>query len=319
MPKRLLIAIALLIVAGFLVFTMTYTVRYTEAAVVTTFGKADENSVVTEPGLKFPIFPVFNSVTKYDTRARFIEPAAETFSTADQRQLVIQGFLTWRVADPLAFYNRHRGEAGSSINEHYRIAENNLRSRFRSALAELSGFTSDELFSAETGASKLLELEQAILENMRNPADASVAGVSAFGVEVDLVGITSIEFPQSVSQEVFGLMQGERNKVASEAEAEGVAEAANITASARNDAERILEFARLRAGELRNKGELEAANWLAQRMEEPELAAFLQRLELFEGLGKRATLVLPTSMYGMEVFDLGEMRGLINEIEQDNE
>lgn len=302
MPRALLIGFSILIVIALVVFSSTYTVRFTESAVVTRFGKANEDSVVRDAGLKWKLPAPFSSVTKYDTRARFIEPGAETFSTADQTQLVVQGFLTWRVDDPLQFYKRHRGTAGSSVSEHYRVAENNLRSIFRSALSEISGFTRDELFNPND--SKLEELEDAIKRRMTDPSDEEVDGVGEYGIAIDLVGITSIEMPQAVTEQVFKLMQSEQRTKAASTESEGQAEAAKIRAEGNTAAERILAFARLRAAELQNRGELEAARFIQTQATEPKLAEFLQRVELLkEGLGRQTTLILPTSFYGVELFD----------------
>ena len=304
MPRALLLIIGLLILAGFGLFASTYTVRFTENAVVTQFGQADEDSVVSAPGLKWKLPSPLSTVTKYDKRARFLEPAPETFATADQSQLVVQAFITWRVDDPLTFYKRHRGEAGSSTSEHYRVAENNLRSILRSALSEVSGFSREELFAAGSGNSKLRELEDAIKRRMTTPPDEGVEGVGAYGIAIDLVGITSIELPESVTQQVFALMQAGREKITNETRSEGEATAQLITSEAESSAERIVQFAELRAGELRNRGEREAERFLARQAVNPELAVFLQQLKLLEdNIGRRTTLVLPTDFFSLSIFD----------------
>ena len=304
MPRALLLIIGLLILAGFGRFASTYTVRFTENAVVTQFGQADEDSVVSAPGLKWKLPSPLSTVTKYDKRARFLEPAPETFATADQSQLVVQAFITWRVDDPLTFYKRHRGEAGSSTSEHYRVAENNLRSILRSALSEVSGFSREELFAAGSGNSKLRELEDAIKRRMTTPPDEGVEGVGAYGIAIDLVGITSIELPESVTQQVFALMQAGREKITNETRSEGEATAQLITSEAESSAERIVQFAELRAGELRNRGEREAERFLARQAVNPELAVFLQQLKLLEdNIGRRTTLVLPTDFFSLSIFD----------------
>ena len=302
MPRALLIGLSILILIALVVFSSTYTVRFTESAVITRFGKADENSVVRDAGLKWKLPAPFSSVTKYDTRARFFEPGAETFTTADDDQYVVQGFFTWRVDDPLQFYKRHRGAAGSSISEHYRVAENNLRSIFRSALSEISGFTSDELFNPEGTA--LDELEEAVKRRMVNPEDEEVDGVGEYGIAIDLVGVSSIEMPQAITEQVFNLMQSEQRTRAASTESEGRAEAAKIRAEGTTSAELILDFARVRASELQGRGELAAAEFLQQQATEPKLAEFLQRIELVkDGLGRQTTLILPPGFYGIELFD----------------
>lgn len=301
MRKAPWIIVVTVLILGFAAFSCVYTVRFTESAVVTTFGRASADSVVTEPGLKLKLPTPFSSVTKYDTRSRFMEPAGETFSTADDVQLVVQGFFTWHVEDPLRFYQRHRGGAGSSTAEHYREAEKYLQSSFRSALAEVSNFSRDELFAP--GDSKLVDLEEDIIRRLTASADEEGFDVADYGIGIDLVGITSIELPQQVTSQVFALMQSERQKVAASAEGEGEALAASIRAQGRTDAQRILAFADLRASALRSRGENEAARWLAEQNKNPELAEFLQKLELMrQGLGTRSTFVVGTDVFGFDVF-----------------
>ena len=313
MPRSLLIIFAIVIALGFVLFASTYTVRFTETAVVTRLGQADENSVVKEPGLGWKLPSPLSSVTKYDKRARFLEPAPETFPTSDRVQLVVQAFVTWRVDDALKFYQSYRGEAGSSPSEHYREAENTLRSALRSALSEVSSFSRDELFTPTTGQSKLADLENAIKQRMTDPRDKTVAGIGSYGIAIDLVGITSIEMPESVTKEVFESMRAGQEKVAVAARAEGEALAASIRATGRTNAERILAFADLRAAALVNRGELEAADYIGQLNQEPALAEFLQKLELLKSnLGRRTTLILPTSFFGIDIFNPEELFSKLN-------
>src|SRR3954466_12064032 len=100
-----------------LAFTITYTVRFTEAAVLTTFGKADETDVRKDPGLyvKWP-YPI-QSVTTYDKRTRVLSTKFEQLSTADSRQVVVECFCTWKVSDPLLFFRRF-SNAGQRADEH---------------------------------------------------------------------------------------------------------------------------------------------------------------------------------------------------------
>ena len=55
-------------------------------------------------------------VKVYDTRARLLQLPGETQQTADDRQIVLEAFVTWSVADPLVFYQRFGG-AGSEERE----------------------------------------------------------------------------------------------------------------------------------------------------------------------------------------------------------
>jgi membrane protease subunit HflC len=300
MRKWLLALIAIIVAAIFASYMVTYTVSYTDEAVVTTFGRAGDGSVITEPGLKWKLPAPIQSTTVYDTRVRFLEARLEQQQTADDRQIVVRTFLTWRVDDPLTFYQRFSGAAGADIREHYRKAEDTITSLLRGAVSEVSRYELGELFSPEPGASKLSELEQAIYQRIQGGADG---GITDYGVSVEMVGINGVELTENTTKEVFERMKARREKLAAKAESEGSAAATAITSESQSDARRIRAFAELRASELANEGGVEAAAFLAQLQEEPELAVFTQFLDLMTGgFGDQATLVLPTNMFGLGIF-----------------
>ncbi|MEO1130071.1 MAG: SPFH domain-containing protein [Planctomycetota bacterium] len=302
MRVPLLIAIAVIIVGGFLVFMMTFTVGFTEKAVVTTFGKAGPDDVVTDPGLKFKWPAPIQSATVYDTRVRLQEIRDETQQTADQRQVVVGAFLTWRVDDPLLFYQRFRGDAGADPREHYRIAERSLESVFRSAMAEVSRYRFDQLFTTE-GDSSIASLEDAILSRLNASREQGGGEVSRYGIEVKMVGIKSIELPEQATSEVFEQMRSTREKLAADAESQGQSIAASIRSKAESDVRTILDFAANRAAELQAQGDREAARWLEVQQQAPALAEFMRKVEfLRSGFGKSTNIFFTPNTPGLEVF-----------------
>jgi membrane protease subunit HflC len=296
----LLATVALLIVAGFVVYMCSYTVKFTDAAVITTFGKAGAEDVITTPGLRFKWPAPIQQTTVYDTRARFLSTRLETQQTADNRQIVAESFMTWRVTDPLAFYQRFRGSGGASAREHYTKAEETLVSLLRSAMTQVSQYNLTDLLSIEPGASKMAQLEGDVLARLR---DEKGGNVKQYGVEVVMVGISSLTLPKDVTADVFTRMGEGRKRLAAKAESEGQAVATAIKSEAESAAKRIREFAKFRADQIRNRGELEAARYLTALNEDPELATFLQGIEgMREGIGRQATFVLPTSLFGLNYF-----------------
>lgn len=289
------IALAVLIVSGFVVYMSSYTVRFSEQAVVTTFGHVSNTGVVTEPGLRFKWPAPIQSVTLYDTRSRMVTTKSETQQTADDRQIVVQAFIVWRVSDPLAFYKKNRGQGGASAREQYAKAEEQLVSHLRSAMSEVSRFRLGELFTPTRGESRLPELENDILRRVQ--AATQGTGPDAYGVEVLLVGINSIVLPEETTREVFTRMTESRKRLAAQAESEGQARATAIRSEAQNAAKRIREFARFRADQIRNRGDEEAAPYLAELNADPDLASFLALVSAMrEGFGRKLTYVMPASM-----------------------
>jgi len=311
--KTLIYLVTALFLIALLAFACTFTVRFTEAAVVATLGKADKADVIKTPGLRFKI-PYFQQVTKYDMRVRVLTTKLETLNTADNRQVVVETFCTWRVDDPLTFFQRFNN-SGSTAEEHYRAAEMALKSNMRAAGALVSKYRIDQLFTesvAGGAASPLVELETG-MKNVFESASTTTTGVDLrkYGIAAVDVGITRIVLPEETTKSVFERMKTNRERLAKETESKGNALAQSIKAKAESDAHKITDFAERLAQEIRNRGELEAAPYFAQMNTNPELAVFLENMDFIrEAYGKRTTLVLSGSMPGVNLMFPNSLDGL---------
>lgn len=302
--KRLVLwGVVALFVVAIASFMMTYTVSFNEAAVLTTFGQADEDAEAIREGLHFKLPYPFQSVTKYDTRVRLVQARAEAIQTADSRQIIVESFCLWRVSDPLQFYRRFNS-AGERSEDHYREAERTLRDWLRSSLMLTSRYGLGELFPGEGGTSKLVDLESAVLTNLRERAtsDDEGSGLEAYGIQIVQVGINRVALPQETTQTVIERMRTNRARLVKSIESRGLAEASAIESQADSNARRIMSFAELRGEEIKSQGDLEAAQYLAEMAVKPELAVFLKNLDLWRELtSKRTTLLFSTSFPGFEL------------------
>jgi membrane protease subunit HflC len=287
---------------------MTYTVRFTENAVLTTFGKADPaSSIKREPGLYFKLPEPIQSVTKYDTRARFLQVLSETQQTADSRQLTVESFCTWKVTDPLKFFQRF-SNAGDRASDHYKKAEESLWANLRSAMGEISKYRIDELFNPDPSASKLPELEGKVLAVLQSSTKGG-ASLDDYGIKVLTVGINRIELPEQTTQAVFGSMKEDRARLVKEIESRGDSEAQTITSTADSNARKILQFAEAYAADIRRQGDEEAQTYIAQMNEAPEFAVFLKNVDFIRlALSKRITWIVDTTMPGFELMAPGTLR-----------
>lgn len=310
--RRLIIPLlGLIVLAAIASFTMTYTVRFTETAVVTTFGSASEQSIRSQPGLYFKLpFPI-QSVTKYDKRLRVVEARREQQQTGDEFQVVVESFLTYRVVDPLKFF-RAFSNAGSRPIDHFRMAEERvLRDKLRSAMGLTSEYTMSELFDAG-GESALPELEAGMLNQVRGAAGGETVAAD-YGIEVTSVGVSGVLLPEETTRAVIDRMGANRDRLAEQYESEGDAEARKIRTAAESSAETIRVFAERRAKEIVRRGYEDAAPSLAaQQAANPELAVFLRNIDFMkDAMSRRFTLVLSTSDFGLSLFDpavLDELR-----------
>ncbi|MEQ8771195.1 MAG: SPFH domain-containing protein [Phycisphaerales bacterium] len=301
--KALIILVALVFIGAIVLYACSFTVRFTETAVRTTFGKASDSSVITDAGfhLKWP-YPV-QSVTKYDRRVRLVTTRSETQQTADDFQVVVEAYMTYRVADPLLFFQRF-SSAGDRSQDHYRMAEDNvLRSRLRAQLGATSAFRMDDLFTPERGGSSLPELEEQIFTLLSQGSEGGLS-LAEYGVEIVSVGIDRIILPEETTQRVVDRMGANRDRLADGFESEGTAQADSIRAKAEADAQKIREFALVKAAEIEARGHREAVPYLREMSSNADLAVFLAQLDFMsEARAKRATLILPTSDFGFGLFD----------------
>lgn len=305
MQRILWIVLSVIFVLVLVSFTVTYQVRFTEKAVLTTFGKADADAIKGDAGLHFKLPYPIQSVTTYDTRLRFTPAKGQSVTTKDGRLIIVESYCTWRVSDPLKFFQRF-SNAGASSEEHFRKASEVIASSLNGSMTEVGNFSMEELFARESGTSKLPQLEL----NMKKAMAGGGSGVSLseYGVEAKDVGINKIILPEATSKAVNERMAANRDRVAQAIESQAEAEEVGIKGKADSVSKTILAFAERRAQEIRNKGDLEAAQFIRQMNVNPDLAVFLKNIDLLrDSLAKKATLVIPFSAPGMGVFNPAAM------------
>lgn len=301
MRRTLIIMIAIVFLAILLAYTATFSVRFTESGVLTTFGRATEADVKRDAGLYFKWPYPIQSVTKYDTRIRVTPAKLEQQQTKDDQAITVEAFACWRVVDPLKFFQRF-SNAGGRPDEHYALAEGVLKSNLRAALAQVSRYSMGQLFNAQPNASKLPELEATVLASLKSGDEKGVS-LKDYGIEATSVGISRIVLPESVTTAVFDAMKSRRTKLAQDTESRGQAEAATVKEAGERDANRIKYFADRRAKEIKTLGDLESAQFLKQMGQNPELANFLIAMDSIRAMqGKRITMVLSSTLPGMRLF-----------------
>ncbi len=299
MRRALTYFLTAIFLIALLSFTVTYTVRFTDAAVVTTFGKADDGAVRKDAGLYFKLPYPIQSVTIYDTRTRVLTNKFEQLATRDNRQVAVETFCMWKVSDPLKFFQRF-SNAGASSEEHYRKAEDALRSNLRAAAALVSQYSMDELFSAGRTGSKLPELQDKMLAVFRGSADQTGLQLADYGVAAEDLGLMRVVLTEEVSKTVMERMKSGREKIVKETQSQGQATADSIRAQADADANRIKQFADRLAQNIKSQGDLEAVQYLSRMKENPELAVFNSAMDFIRDVyAKRMTMVVSGNMPGI--------------------
>ena len=288
MKRGLNIVVALALIALLVGYMVTYTVRFNETVVVTTFGAADASGVKnavaadgragSEAGLHFKLpWPVQRVAARYDTRVQVGEGVLEQITTADGQSVVVRFNTRWRVADPLEFYR----EIGS-VDEAGRV----LQVQARNALNAVSEYRFDELVNPDPRRVRLAELSQAVR--------ARVQGQMAdYGVEVLDVGVKTLALPGQVTRAVVERMAAETAAQADRALVEGQAEGRKLESEARATSDTLLSFAGRAASDIRAEGDQRAAALATRVAEDEGFAIYLSELDAIrQALGERTTFVI---------------------------
>jgi membrane protease subunit HflC len=280
------ILLGALLVALLLSHMFCYQVRYDQVAVRTTFDKADESSVQETPGLKWRWPWPVNKVTLYSKRLQVLEDKIEELQTADGKSVIVRTYLTWRIADPLAFYVTLKDPAE---------AARQLSSRLREVRGLISTYRFDELVNTDRGRIKLAAIEGEAAAAL----DAALTK-SGYGIKVESVGIHKIILPEATTHKVFETMIAARERLAENALQEGQAQASAIRSEASSARERILAFAERRAQAIRSQGDREAAGLYESFAKNEDFAIFLRKVEaLKKMLDHNTTFVLSAESLGI--------------------
>ncbi len=268
----LVVAGVVVIIVGILVGSSAFIVRQTEQAIVLQFG--DPKRVILDPGLHFKI-PFIQNVQYFDARVLDYGPPAEEVIAEDQKRLVVDSFLRYRITDPLRFYQSVGTELG---------AEARLSGVLNSSLRRVIG--------DEPMATVLSEERAALMRRIRDQVNEAA---TAFGIDVIDVRIRRADLPQANAEAIYMRMQSEREREAREFRAQGEEVAQRIRARAERERTVLLADSRQRSQVLRGQGDSQAIQIHADAYgRDPDFYAFYRSMEAYrESLGtEETTLVL---------------------------
>jgi membrane protease subunit HflC len=255
------LVVGLLLVAAVLASLVLFTVDQRESAIVFQLGEIKE--VITEPGLRSKL-PLIQNVRYFDKRILTIDEAeTERFVTSEKKNLLIDSFVKWRIADVRQYY--------ISLNGDEQRARSRLTQVINSVLREEIGKrTVHDVVSGE---------REKIMQTVR---DKALDDVKPFGVQIVDVRLKRVELPQEVSESVYRRMEAERRAVASQLRSQGASEAEKIRAEADKDREVIIAEAYRDAQRVKGEGDAKATAIYAKAFSEnPEFYSFYRSLEAY--------------------------------------
>jgi membrane protease subunit HflC len=169
----------------------------------------------------------------------------ERFLTAEKKNVIVDSFVKWRIANVSTFYTTVAGD----IDQANLRLDQIIKDAFRS---EFSKRNIKQLISTDRSA---------IREILTNNSKAAAADL---GMEIVDVQVMRIDLPPEVSSSVFRRMEAERERVAREFRSQGAEAAERIRADA--DRQRVVTLANAfrDAEKLRGEGDATSAEIYAK-------------------------------------------------------
>ena len=105
--NRILAALIAGFIALMLLSSTVFVVDQRQYAIVFALGEVKE--VISEPGLHFKLPPPFQNVLFLDKRILTLDtPEPERFITAEKKNILVDAFVKWRIADPQLYFRQLR-------------------------------------------------------------------------------------------------------------------------------------------------------------------------------------------------------------------
>ncbi|MEM6796851.1 MAG: protease modulator HflC [Acidobacteriota bacterium] len=259
-----------------------------EIGIVTRFGRP--TGELAEPGLHGKLPWPIDSVTRLSRRLLVFDNEPSEMLTLDKKNVVVDSFLCWRIADPLLFLQTVK----SRVEAEARLLD--------LTAAELGAAVGNEpmehFINVDPSQVKLIEVAQ----RTRDAIDQ--AARSSFGIEVVDLEINGFNLPQQNRASVIERMRAERSRIATAYRSEGEEEALKIQATSTTETETWLAEARAVAEAIRGRGEAEALALLAEAYRrDPELYRFLRSLDSYSSiLDEETTIFLESDSELLEAF-----------------
>ena len=249
------------VVIALIVAMSVYTVDQRKAAIKFQLGEVIQ--VQTDPGLYF-LVPVLQNVRLFDTRIQTLESRdPERFLTSENRNVLVDSFVKWKVVDVRQYYVSVRGDSIAAESRISQTVNDALR-------AEFAKRTVHDVVSGE---------RDKIMSTVAEKVDQDIRRI---GVAVVDVRLKRVDFVPEISSDVFRRMESERKRVANELRATGQAEGEKIKADADRQRQVIVAEAYRDAQRTKGEGDAQASRIYADAFQRnPEFFSFYRSMEAY--------------------------------------
>ena len=278
MKKIIPILTVILIIAAVIVGAESYyTVNEDEFANILRFSKTVKT--VDQAGLYFKL-PFIETVKKFPKKVLLYDMKPSEVLTADSKTMLVDNYVTWRVTDPLKYYQTLGTQAE---------AEARIDMLTYSALRiEMGKSLRDDIINQSDDSRELFNA---------NILAAAAGATSDYGIEIIDIKIKKLDLPADNEEAVYRRMISERNKIAEQYRADGNKEAEMIRNEVDKTKNILISDAKARAEEIKAQGEAEYMRILAQAYNTPEKQAFYNFTRALDAIkislsGEDSTIIL---------------------------
>ena len=262
MRRASALVIIVAVVVALVVAMSVYTIDQRRAAIKFQLGEVV--AVQTEPGLYFMV-PMLQNVRLFDTRIQTLDSRdAERFLTSENKNVLVDSFVKWRVIDVKQYYVSVRGDPI--------MAEARINQTVNDALrAEFAKRTVHDVVSGQ---------RDSIMSTVADKVDKDLKGI---GVEVVDVRLKRVDLVPEISSDVFRRMESERKRVANELRATGQAEGERIKAEADRARQIVVAEAYRDAQKIKGEGDAAASKIYAEAFQRnPEFFSFYRSMDAYK-------------------------------------
>lgn len=282
---RLRLTIAAVLVLFAIATASLVQVRSGESTVITRFGNPAR--VLLQPGLAWRWPAPFETAVPVDLRLRTTSSGLQDVGTRDGLRIIVQAYVAWQVEPDAGSVQRFMRAVQNQPDE----AARQIRSFVGSALeTTASGFDLADLVNTDANAVRIPEFESHLNEQIAQ------ALLKTYGVRVVQVGIERLTLPSVTLSATVDRMRAERETIATERNAEGKRQAAQIRSTAERDARVIQADASVKAADIEAQSRVEAAQIYGRAFAgAPQLYKLMRSLDTLNTVvGPGTRLVLRT-------------------------
>lgn len=290
--RKLLTFAALMIVALALLYRTVFTIDETQFAIVAQFGKPIRT--ITSAGLKLK-WP-WQSLLSFEKRLMVYNPRPSEFLTRDKKNIVVDDYVAWRIADPIRFLQTVNDLTGAEMRLHDTV--------WAATAAALGNTDLSALVSIRPEEVKAQEVMRQVTEQSRARA------LEQYGIEIVDVRVKRLNLPSQNRESVFARMRAERERIAKQYRAEGEAEALRIRAEADKERARIISEAYREAEKIRGDGDARSTRIYAEAYSrDPKFYKLVRTLEAYKKvIDPNTTAILSSDSELLKLLTQGRMK-----------